>query len=219
MPQAGTPQTVVRVTTDQGATIVSSPAAVYRGLRDQREILGDQSRDLQEQRQQLQREYDQLSAANPGRASIEKRMSAIDARVADLDQQIAKSDQAVANAAAIPGATQEPPRQPRPGPPEEVFILSGMFMFIVFLPLSIAFARRVWRRSARAEVTLPPEMSQRMESLERGVEAIAIEVERIGEGQRFVTQALAARGDIQALGAGAADPIAIRQRERAEERR
>ena len=68
-------------------------------------------------------------------------------------------------------------------------------MVIVMLPMSIAFARRVWRRSARAEVTLPQEVSQRMESLERGVEAIALEVERIGEGQRFVTAALVERGE------------------------
>ena len=176
-----------------------NPAAIYRALRDQREILGVQSRDLQEQRQQLQREYDQLSAGNPGRAGIEKRMSAIDARVADLDQQIAKSDKSVADAVAIPGARIEPPRPPRSGPPEEVFILSGMFMFIVFLPLSIAFARRVWRRSARAEVTLPPEMAQRMESLERGMDAIALEVERIGEGQRFLTQTMTERVPVKAI--------------------
>lgn len=174
-------------------------AAIYRGLRDQRAILGEQSRNLQEQRQQLQREYDVLSSGNPGRAGIEKRMSAIDARVADLDQQIARSDRAVADAAAIPGATIQPPRPPRPGPPEEVFILSGMFMFIVFLPLSIAFARRVWRRSAGTEITLPPEMAERMESIERGMDAIALEVERIGEGQRFLTQTMTERVPVEAL--------------------
>ena len=108
---------------------------------------------------------------------------------------------------------------PRPGPPEEVYALSGLFMMIVFLPLSVAFARRIWRRSAKATVTLPPEMTQRMESLELGVEAIALEVERIGEGQRFMTQILAERGESLALGAGAAQPIPIRQRERVEERR
>lgn len=65
----------------------------------------------------------------------------------------------------------------------------------VLLPMSIAFSRRIWRRSGKVEVVLPPEMSERMTQLERGVESIAIEVERIGEGQRFVTQVLAARSD------------------------
>ena len=36
-----------------------------------------------------------------------------------------------------------------------------------------------------------PELEQRMERIERAVEAIAVEVERVGEGQRFVTKLLA----------------------------
>ena len=75
------------------------------------------------------------------------------------------------------------------------------------------------RTSRTLSVTLPPEMSQRMESLERGVEAIAIEVERIGEGQRYIAQSLAERGDLPALGAGAAQSIRVRQRAGVEERR
>lgn len=188
----------------------SNPGAIYRALVSQRDILGDQLSDVQRLRENL---VDQLS--EPGqtpatKASIEARIANADARIADLDQQIAQSDASVASAAAIPGATTRPPQPPRDGPPEEVFVLGALFMFIVILPMSIAFARRVWRKSARTEVRLPPEMSDRMESLERGMEAIAIEVERIGEGQRFVTQTLTQRG----VGAGAAEPVAVRQRDR-----
>jgi hypothetical protein len=81
--------------------------------------------------------------------------------------------------------------------------------------MSIAFARRIWRRSAKAEVTLPPQMAQRMESIEQGVEAIALEVERIGESQRFLTQAMAERVEMRALGEGHGE----RKPERAEVRR
>mgnify|MGYP003337610934 CR=1 FL=1 len=98
-------------------------------------------------------------------------------------------------------------------------MLAGMFMFIVLLPMSIAFARRIWRRSAKATVVLPPEMADRMASLERGLDAVALEIERIGEGQRFLTQALAERADgVKALGAGAAQPIPVGERARVEER-
>jgi hypothetical protein len=34
-----------------------------------------------------------------------------------------------------------------------------------------------------------------MATMERGIDAIAVEVERIGEGQRFVTQLLAERAE------------------------
>jgi hypothetical protein len=199
--------------------LTGDPAAIYRALRDQRDVLGEQRSNVEDRRQNMQQEFEQLSQLNPAREGLTKRIQALDARLLELDQQIAKSDAAVATAAAVPGATAEPPRPPRQGPPEEAFVLGGIFMFIVLLPMSIAFARRIWRRSAKTEVTLPPQLVERMDSLERGVEAIALEVERIGEGQRFVTQALTERLDVRALGAGAAQPIAVKQGERLEQRR
>ncbi len=52
----------------------------------------------------------------------------------------------------------------------------------------------VWRlapgREARAR---PGELSDRLTHLEQSVDAVAIEVERIGEGQRFMTRLLSER--------------------------
>ena len=196
----------------------NAPQAIYRALRDQRDVLGDQLRNAQNLREQL---VGQLSENPPAvvKTSIEKRIANVDERIANLDKQIASADQAVANSAAIPGAIVREPPLPRQGPPDAVYALSGMFMVIVFLPLSIAFTRRIWRRSAKATVVLPPEVAQRMESIERGVEAIAIEVERIGEGQRFLSQLLGDRQDLRALGVGAAQPLPVGEREKVEVRR
>ena len=44
------------------------------------------------------------------------------------------------------------------------------------------------------------------------MDSIAIEVERIGEGQRFVTRVMSGNG--RALGAGAAQPIEVAAREK-----
>lgn len=210
-------QAVVAPTPPQAgvATSASDAAAIYRALTAQRNVLSDQIQDVQRLRSNLVDELSEPNQTAAGKASIEARIANADARIADLDKQIAQSDAAVAAAAAVPGATTRPPPPLRTGPPEEVFVLGAIFLFVVALPMSIAFARRIWRKSARVEVRLPPEMSDRMESLERGMEAIALEVERIGEGQRFVTQTLAGR----ALGAGAAEPVPVRQRDRAEEKR
>lgn len=209
------------VATPQAGQPVGSPSAIYRGLRDQREVLGNQLSNAQNQREELvsQLGHDGQSAAT--KASLEKRILNMDARITDLDQQIAKSEQAVAQAASVPGATYRPPDVPRDRPdPDMIVGFTALIAIIIVLPMSIAFARRVWRRSANATVTLPPEVAQRMESLERGVDAIALEVERIGEGQRFMTQALTERSDARGLGAGAAEPVPVpvRQRERQEER-
>jgi hypothetical protein len=209
-------QAPVATTPLPGVPLDGDPAAIYRALQGQGNILRDQQENLVDQRRELQQQYDQMSSGNPGRAGIEKRMASIDARVADLDVQIAKSDQAVATQAGVPGALREPPRPPQ----DEVdmdFVLGLSFTFaiIVAIPITIAYARRIWRRSGKTEVVLSPVMMERLDSLERGMEAVALEVERIGEGQRFVTQALSGR----AVGAGAAEPVAIPQHERMEHRR
>lgn len=184
---------------------VGDPALMYRALRDQREILGDQQRALQNVRNDLVIQLGQNNQTAATKASLEKRIAEVDARIADLDKQIAASDRAVAEAAGIPGATVHPPSPPRDSPdPDMLAGLSFTLLFVIAIPLSIAYARRIWRRSARTEAVLPPEMAERMAGLERGVEAIALEVERIGEGQRFLTQAMVDRGAVPAVAAGPA---------------
>jgi hypothetical protein len=173
---------------------------IYRGLKDQGEILREQLSHVTEQRRDLVGQLSEQGATGVVRTGIEKQITALDARIDDLNQQIAKSDLAVATAAAVPGATVRPPDIPRNKPdPDMVFGVSAMILFAFIMPIIIAFSRRIWRRSAKAEVTLPPEVAERMSGLERGMEAIALEVERIGEGQRFMTQALASRGEVPAI--------------------
>lgn len=43
-------------------------------------------------------------------------------------------------------------------------------------------------RGARVVMTLPQELMDRLTRLDQAVDSIALEVERIGEGQRFVTR-------------------------------
>jgi hypothetical protein len=70
---------------------------------------------------------------------------------------------------------------------------------IVFgLPAAVAITRMYFKHQEKmAELqrgSAPSsEMSQRLERVESSVEAIAIEMERIGEGQRFVTKLLSER--------------------------
>ncbi len=57
-------------------------------------------------------------------------------------------------------------------------------------PLIRAWARRLEGRNA--PTALPSrEAEERLDRIERAVEAIAVEVERVSEGQRFVTKLLA----------------------------
>jgi hypothetical protein len=74
--------------------------------------------------------------------------------------------------------------------PKEITIGSGVFLLL--LPLVLVLARRLWVRGVpRTAVDL--ENSPRLQRIEQAIEAIAVEVERIGEAQRFTTKLLAER--------------------------
>lgn len=71
----------------------------------------------------------------------------------------------------------------------------GFFTLIavvsIGVPLVRVFARKMDRRSLQPAV--PPEVQQRLERMEQAIDSIAVEVERISEGQRFTTKLLAER--------------------------
>lgn len=58
-------------------------------------------------------------------------------------------------------------------------------------PMAKAYARRMEREPR--EPAVPPELQSRLERMEQALDSIAIEVERISEGQRFTTKLLAER--------------------------
>jgi hypothetical protein len=58
-------------------------------------------------------------------------------------------------------------------------------------PLARAKARALERESQMPRI--PPEVQQRLERMEQALDAIAVEVERVSEGQRFTTKLLADR--------------------------
>jgi hypothetical protein len=70
----------------------------------------------------------------------------------------------------------------------------GIGIFLLMLPIVFALSRRLWvRRGPTPLATLDAETSTRLLRIEEAVESIAVEVERIGEGQRFTTKLLSER--------------------------
>ena len=64
-------------------------------------------------------------------------------------------------------------------------------VIVVGRPLASAFARKMNNQVGKAAV--PAELQQRLEHMEQAIDSIAVEVERISEGQRFTTKLLADR--------------------------
>jgi hypothetical protein len=205
----------------QGQAVASNPAptpiaagraapsasAVYEGFRAQRRELSNQLDELEDTRRGIISQLEDVAPGSPERKPLETRLTGIDSRITTVDQALASNAADISKSAAVPGAIVEPPRIINEGPPEEAFVLGGIFMIIVFFPLSIAFARRIWRRSSAAVTTFPREIIDRMVRMEQAMEATAVEVERIGEGQRFLTRLFTEGEGARPLGAGAAQPI------------
>jgi hypothetical protein len=193
----------------------TSPVALYEAALAQRQELRDQLESLRQQRNQITSELTNSDTRGVDRTGLEARLVNLDARITALDKQVAAADEKVATAAAVPTAVaghqeleqgRHANARARGGPPEEAFIVGSLFIVVVFLPLSLAFARRIWRRGAAAVTALPAELMERLSHLDQAMESIAIEVERIGEGQRFVTRIMSDNAG-RAVGAGPAEPI------------
>jgi hypothetical protein len=102
-------------------------------------------------------------------------------RLADLREQIAKSATVV-----------QPPRQ-EPLIGRQELSAAGVGAFLLMLPLVLAYARRIWIRGRPSVSSVSLEDSPRLQRIEQAIESIAIEVERIGEAQRFTTKLLGER--------------------------
>jgi hypothetical protein len=105
----------------------------------------------------------------------------------------------------------------RRGPDPDLAVAGGIaIMLALVLPLSISYAVRMLRRNPAPKGVRTEDFGPRFDRLEQAVDAIAIEVERVSEGQRFVTKILAERpasAEPLALGAGGAEPIHVQERQ------
>jgi len=81
-------------------------------------------------------------------------------------------------------------------PPDAKDISIAFFVMVAAIiigwPIMRAIGRRI-ERGAPAPLSVPPEVRNQLQQIAQSVDAIAIEVERISEGQRFTTRMLTDR--------------------------
>lgn len=85
----------------------------------------------------------------------------------------------------------------------QIAIPLGAFVTAIVLavgvPLARAYSRRMDAQSRNPQI--PSEVSARLERMEQAIDSVALEVERISEGQRFTTKLLSeGKGASGALG-------------------
>ncbi len=194
-PQEATPVAPPPLATVQAPTLgaPATAAEMYEAMRAQARVLDDQIRSLERSRERLATELRNPAVTGADRTGLEARLGQIDNRISQVEAQRLVADQQVALAAAQPGAVVVPPPPPD-NIRDDVLGFLAIITILVAVPLTFAWARRIWRRQTVVQA-MPPELGDRLATIERAVDTVAVEVERIGEGQRFVTQLLAARRD------------------------
>jgi len=191
----------------QGARSAPSASAIYEGFRAQRRELSNQLDELQSTRASITSQLEELPSGAPERKALETRLTDVDQRISTADGMLAANATQIAQAAAIPGAIVEAPRAIRHGPSDGDYFLGTLFILVVLLPLSIALAKRILRKGSATVAAFPREIAERLQRMEQAIEATSVEVERIGEGQRFLTRLFTEGEGARALGAGAMQSV------------
>lgn len=152
------------------------------------------------------------NATGADKAGLEQRLGVLDARIARLETDIDENGKQLASLDAQRATTTAPSPIPRvidAGRAARVAVpLFAVFIVFVLSPIAVSISRNIWRRSNNPRVAPSnPENAQRLERMEQAIDSIAIEVERVSEGQRFVTRLLAEGAQIGGKGgAQAANP-------------
>ena len=78
---------------------------------------------------------------------------------------------------------------------EDILAIGGFFFTVIVIVIGLPLVRAFTRRMERNPTLTPgeKERDERLARMESAIETMAVEIERISEGQRFVTKLLAER--------------------------
>ena len=220
-PALTSPELMRRINSEIVALQAQGPAAPLTSqqiaaIRARRTELSNQLNSAADRRDALAKRLE--SAEGASRAGLEQRIAVLDRRIVQLETDIAETGrQLTAPTSALTSSTAQPPLLERMDPSDLVG-LGVTFVIIVLGPLAIAMSRLLWKRASaplQRPAAADAATAARLERIEQAVDAIALEVERVSEGQRFVTRILAdprpGQAGAAALspGVGPAEPVRV----------
>jgi FtsZ-binding cell division protein ZapB len=189
-PQPEVPTPTVVIPGAAGPLAVPTTREELAAIRAMRSELSSQLSSAANRRERLAEELEGLPPE--ARAGVQDRIRTLDDRIVQLENDIANTGRLLTSAPAGLIASTSQARTVFAGFSEgPATAISIVFTIFVLFPLALAAARLMWKRSRTpARIPLTPEATQRLERIEQSVDAIAIEVERVTEGQRFLTRLL-----------------------------
>jgi hypothetical protein len=209
VPPAAPVPNVVNAASLPGVALTKQDVA---NLRARRSELSDQLESATGRRRQLAEQVRRADGVN--KAGLESRLTVLDQRIVRIESELDQVGQQLSSPQAAQFAGTNTPTNFRPPirftnvDLEPILIC---FVLFVMSPIALSISRLVWKRGSRLGSTAPAstgESGQRLERIEQAMDAIAIEVERVSEGQRFVTRLLSERAG--ALGSAQQVPEPVR---------
>ena len=198
--------------TRTGADVAALPLALPKtsaeveALQTRKQELTEELANVSARRHQLSEEI-RVAPDGASRTGLEARLRLMDQRILQLETDIGTTSKQLSSTPAEVLAIAQSENTP---PDNDGSFSEGLAAGLVPL-LSLLALITVWRRFKRRgrrgiapnKDNLIAESNERLERLEHGMEAIAIEIERVSEGQRFVTRLLSEQAPV-----GAANRIA-----------
>jgi len=209
---APTPTLVVPARPGSPDVTIAPPRSArdIAALKARREELSSQLQSVDGRRSRLMSQLKQTTDPTAIQG-LEGRLALLDARQMQLESDIQITGQQLSSPEAGLLATTAVPAFAGLNA-GQTMTLSALSIIFVLFPLAVGVGRAIFRRSSRPAP--PPavfaETAQRLERLEAAVDAIAIEIERVSEGQRFVTRLLSERQPAPSLAAGQPVPEKVR---------
>ena len=178
-------------------------------------------------RQELTNQIAQAAAVgdNASIGKLQARVRSLESRSANLEQRLLEIDDAFSTAIARGIATERPAAEATAAPEavpmiapvtafppmfenpnakfsEEVLASVVLGMTLLFTFVGMLIHRRAWRRAEKTFAGKGSGSPADLQQLQQAVDVIAVEVERIAEGQRYVSKLLNERLDSPALPEG-----------------
>jgi hypothetical protein len=164
-------------------------------VREMQQRVREAQQHVRETQQQVREatRADQRGAAEQSLLAAQLGVREAEAGVQEAEAQVREAEGELRGLQAANAHTiHVPPRMQRGGgiPPQAVDLAMGFFLMCVVIVIGWPIARALGRRIDRPRTTTPLDsgMGEQLQRIEQAVEAMAIEVERISEAQRFMTK-------------------------------
>ena len=175
-------------------------------LRRSTDILSEQLQSTASRRRSVREAM--RSATGSDRAGLEQRLGVLDARILRLESEIDANGRQIASVPAAMLANSAEPFGLPAKIMDEFVPIAVVFTLFVLSPIAVSIARLFWKRGSIPKHAAPsPQNAQRLERMEQAIDSIAIEMERVSEGQRFVTRLLSEARPAGALQQGGAERV------------